>query len=284
MRKTGLLIVVLLSVLVVPIAYAQSEYPVYETKENDFQLRGGWSVTKGLTRKLNLEWSEEFRFRDNVGAFDRLYSEIGAEYTVLDWLKLQARYTHILINHKGKSKTNYKSYWDNRHRGTLGVTFYYKTYYNWRFSLRELVQVTSLDREWHGNKLYDDGEKSNPKWVLKSRIKAEYAFRHVPFTPYAYVEVANTLNSPNAYTVTGYSETGEPIRKKSVGNEYIEKVRAAIGCEYRFDRRNSIDVYFRFDYEYNEDINIGANSGEFKDLTKETSYISILGVNYKFKF
>lgn len=243
------------------------EVPVYETTDNDFQFRTGWAITKSLSRKVNLEWSEEFRIRDTFGAFDRMYSELGVEYTALDWLKIQGRYTHMLINQEGKNKTNNKGYWENRHRGTLGVTFYYKTYYNWRFSLRELAQVTFLDKEVHGYKLYDDGEKSNPKWVLKSRLKAEYTFRHIPIIPYVYVEIANTLNAP-----------------KHAGNEYIEKVRSAIGCEYRFDRRNSIDIYYRFDYEFNKDVNIGANSGQFKDLTKETTFVNIIGINYKFKF
>lgn len=267
MNRVRIIAVALLCALAVPFTEAQSDVPVYETTDNDFQFRAGWAITKSLSRKVEVEWSEEFRIRDTFGAFDRMYSEIGLEYTVLDWLKVQGRYTHMLINQNGKAKTDYKSYWENRHRGTLGITFYYKTYYNWRFSLRELAQVTFLDKSVHGNKLYDEGEKSNPKWILKSRLKAEYAFRHIPLTPYAYVEVANTLNAP-----------------KYAGKEYIEKVRTAIGCEYRFDKRNSIDVYYRFDYEFNKDINIGANSGAFKDLTEETSYINIIGVNYKFKF
>lgn len=284
MIRLRIIIAALICASTLPLLAQEESIPVYETTDNDFQFRAGWAITKNLSRKVNVEWSEEFRIRDTFGAFDRMYSEIGVEYTVLDWLKLQGRYTHMLINHKGKNKTEGKSYWENRHRGTLGVTFYYKTYYNWRFSLRELAQVTFLDNSVHGYKLYDKGEKANPKWVLKSRFKAEYAFRHIPFTPYAYIEVANTLNAPNAYEITGYNEDGSQIRKKHAGNGYIEKVRTAIGCEYRFDRRNSIDVYYRFDYEFNKDINIGANSGMLKDITEETSCINIIGVNYKFKF
>ena len=39
-----------------------------------------------------------------------------------------------------------------------------------------------------------------------------------------------------------------------------------------------------YDYEFNKDINIGEKSGEFKDLTEETSYINIIGATYKYRF
>lgn len=264
------------------------EPPIYKTTENDFQFRAGWNISKSLSRKFNIEWDQEFRIKDNLGTFDRMYTEIGGSYTVLDWLKLQAKYTYILINHDGKAKTNYNRYWESRHRGAFGFTLYYKTYSNWRFSLRELGQFTTYEKEHGGYKLYDKGEKANPKWVLKSRLKAEYAFRHIPLTPFISIELINTLNSPSAsITKNVVSEDGTkviPITKKYAGNEYIENIRTAIGVEYRFDRRSSIEVYYRFDYEFNKDINIGEKSSEFKDLTEETSYINIIGATYKLRF
>ena len=124
--------------------------------------------------------------------------------------------------------------------------------------------------------------------MLKSRLKAEYAFRHIPLTPFISVEFINTLNSPSAsITRDVVSEDGTqvvPVTTKYAGNEYFENIRTAIGAEYRFDRRSSIEVYYRFDYEFNKDINIGEKSGEFKDLTEETSYINIIGATYKYRF
>lgn len=290
MNKFRFLILSLICAFASTPLLAQDEIPIYKTTENDFQFRAGWTISKKLSRKFNLEWNEEFRIKDDLGTFDRMYSELGGEYIALDWLKLQAKYTYILINHDGKAKTNYERYWESRHRGAFGFTLYYKTYYNWRFSLRELGQVTTYDRRHNGNKLYDEGEKANPKWVLKSRLKAEYAFRHIPLTPYISVEVINTLNSPSAYTITEEAVVTDgvqnivQVKKKHAGNEYIENVRTAIGVEYRINRRSSLDIYYRFDYEFNKDLNFGANSGKFKDITEETSYINILGVAYKFSF
>ncbi len=266
MKKLRFYFTLLLCGMFATQAFAQ-DAPVYETTDNDFQFRGGWTVSKRLSRKFDIEWREEFRIKNTFGDFDRLYSEIGAEYKALDWLRLTAKYTHILINHDGKNKTAGKKYWQNRHRATLGATFIYKTHYNWRFSLRELVQTTFIDDEVHGIQLYDEGEKANPKWMLKSRLKAEYAFRHIPVTPYVSVELVNTLNAP-----------------KYADGQYIENVRTAIGMEYRFDSRSSIDVYYRFDYGFDKDINVGGNSGVLKDITEETSYTNIIGVNYKIRF
>ena len=288
LSKLRILALSLICAFVSTTSFAQDEDPVYKTTENDFQFRTGWNISKSLSRKFNVEWDQEFRIKDNLGTFDRMYTEIGGSYAILDWLKLQAKYTYILINHDGKAKTNYERYWESRHRGAFGFTLYYKTYSNWRFSLRELGQFTTYEKEHGGYKLYDEGEKANPKWVLKSRLKAEYAFRHIPLTPFISVEFINTLNSPSAsITRDVVSEDGTqvvPVTTKYAGNEYFENIRTAIGAEYRFDRRSSIEVYYRFDYEFNKDINIGEKSGEFKDLTEETSYINIIGATYKYRF
>lgn len=262
MKTKNIFILILLVCLSVPATlFAQS--PEYrEESENDFQFRVGAEIEKKFARKFAFHWSEELRIKNSFQDIDKIYSDLGLSYKPLNWLKLNLNYTFISMYHDGKKKTNYEKYWDLRHRVSLGATFSYKTISGWKFSLRERVLSTFYTKDD-----FLPEEKSDPKWNLRSRIMAEYEFRHVPVTPYAYVEISNTLNAP----------------KLADGN-YIDKVRTALGVQYRFDRRNSIDVFYRFDYNFDKDINIKNSTGVLKSIIDKNEYNHILSVSYKFKF
>lgn len=262
MKSKNILILILLACMSVPAAlFAQT--PEYrKEKDNDFQFRVGAEIEKKFSRKFALTWGEELRVKNTFGDLDKIYSDLGFSYKPLHWLKLNLNYTFIAGYHDGKKKTNYEKYWDLRHRLSLGATFSYKTISNWKFSLRERVLSTFYTKDD-----FVPEEKSDPKWNLRSRVMVEYEFRHIPVTPYAYVEISNTLNAP----------------KLADGN-YIDKVRTALGVQYRFNKRNSIDVFYRFDYNFGKDINIKNSTGVLKSIVEETEYNSILSVSYKFKF
>lgn len=262
MKTRNIFILILLACISIPATLFAQEPLYLKEKDNDFQFRVGAEVEKKFARKFGFHWSEELRVKNTFGDIDKIYSDFGFSYKPLEWLKLNLNYTFISMYHDGKKKTNYKKYWDLRHRTSLAATFSYKTISGWKFSLRERVLSTFYTKDD-----FHPDEKSDPAWALRSRVQAEYEFRHIPVTPYAYVEICNTLNAP----------------KLADGN-YIDKVRTALGVEYKFDKRNSINVFYRFDYNFDKDINIKNSTGVLKSIVEETEYNHILSVSYKFKF
>ena len=244
-------------------AKAQDKVPEYEyEKDNDVQLRTGFEVDKKISKRFSASWSEELRLKNNVRRVDRIYSDISLSYKAAKWLKFSAGYTFISVDREGKKKDNYKNYWDLRHRISFGTTLSYKPTSHWELSLKERVQATFLTEDD-----IDKREKADPKWVLKSKVTAEYKFEKIPLIPYVSVELCNTLNSP-----------------KYADGEYLEKVRSAIGAEYRFNKNNSINVFYRFDYNLDKKIDVKKSTGVLKSITEATEYNNIFSISYKFKF
>ena len=254
----------IMAFLIVPfMLQAQENLPEYNSsKENDLQFRTGFEVEKSICNRFAISWNEELRLKDNFSKLDRIYSDISLSMKATRWLKLSAGYTFISIDHEGKKKNNYKNYWNLRHRLTLGATFSYRTYTNWTFSLKERVQTTFLTED-----NIDKREKSNPKWVLKSKVMAQYKIRRIPLVPYISVELCNTLNAPDL-----------------TDGEYLEKIRSAIGAQYRFNKRNSINFYYRFDYNLDKKLDVKKSTGVLKSITNAKEYNNIFCVSYKYKF
>ena len=254
----------LVAFLIVPfVMQAQTIQPEKRSsKENDLQFRTGFEIEKEIHKRFAVSWNEELRLKDNLSKLDRIYSDISLSMKVAKWLKLSAGYTFISIDHEGKKKNNYKNYWDLRHRLTLGVTLSYRTHTNWIFSLKERVQTTFLTE-----KDINKQEKSNPKWILKSKAMAQYKIRRKPLVPYVSLEVCNTLNAPDL-----------------LDGEYLEKVRTAIGAQYRFNKRNSIDFYYRFDYNLDKKLDVKNSTGVLKSVTNAKEYNNVFNVSYKYKF
>ncbi|MDO4755374.1 MAG: DUF2490 domain-containing protein [Parabacteroides sp.] len=83
---------------------------------------------------------------------------------------------------------------------------------NFRFFLRERFQS-----------IYTVG-KSGSSDALRSRLQITYPIKNSGFTPYVYIEAFNNL-------------------KKKMR---MDKLRYAIGCTYKIDKHNGIDLYYRY--------------------------------------
>lgn len=255
MRKS---LVVMAGALLFAVAARAQIYDT--TEESDLRARFGFTLEKKLARGLHLSWEEELRLKGNLGDFDRIYSGLSISYKVCDFLKIGAGYTFIAIDHAGKKSTAYEKFWDLRHRLSAHITFSRHIGPRWKISLRERVLCTLRNGE------VNELEKCDPAYVLRSRLMAQYTVFSRPIEPYAYVELSNTLTSP-----------------KIVDN-YVDKVRTALGIKYRLNRRSSLDFYYRFDYDYNKDVNYGNKTGKLKSITTEKEYNHILGVFYRYSF
>lgn len=264
MKSNSYFIGLLLALLIVPFQLnAKNELPEYKSsKNNDVQFRTGFEFSKKLNHGFSVAWNEELRIKDNISKIDRIYSDLSFALKANKWLKFSAGYTFISIDREGKKKDNYKNYWELRHRLTFGVSLSYHTYNNWVFSMKERVQATFLTDDE-----IDEREKADPKWVLKSKLMAEYKIQRIPLVPFVSVELCNTLNAP-----------------KLAGNEYLEKVRSAVGFVYRLNKRNSIHFYYRFDYNLDKKLDVKKSTGYLKSLTEAKEYNNVFNVSYRFKF
>lgn len=241
-----------------------SAQEIYTQHESSSQLSGriGFEVEKKLPYRFTLNWEEEVRFKNNLTALDRINSNLSVDYDCLKYLKVGVGYTFLAIYHDGKKSTNYQKYWDLRHRINADATLSYK-YMRWKFSLRERFLTTFRTDD------PDLLEKANPKMQLRSRIGAEYSFFNKPVKPFATFEISNTLNAP-----------------KYAQGDYIDGLRTQAGVKWRLNLRNALHFYYRFDVNFNRDIDVDYKKDDITIkavyVTHKTQYNHILGVVYAF--
>ncbi len=265
--KKHLITLLVGAALLLPALATAQDYPrEYRSKsDNDFQFRTGFTLEKDITRHLSFDWQEELRLKNCFKDIDAIHSGIGLSFKALDWLKLSAGYTYIAdrnrISHRNSEGVKFYDHeWESKHRVNMKVAFSVHAGMKWKFTLRENFQGT------FSSKSTDPREKLDNRWLLKSRLTASYKPFHSRLRPYAYLELANTLNTPEL-----------------VDGNYLSKVRLAVGTTFRVTRRSSFDFFYRFDYNYDEKVDI-KNKKQIIRFTDDREYNHILNVSYKLHF
>ena len=227
------------------------------------QSEGGLIVGAEAEKKIDSHWSmsleADMRTRNDFKTMDRWTVGVGGEYKFNKYLKANAGY--ILMNNNFHEKISYKangaynnwrpSYWGIRHRVYASVTGTYKFKNNIRLSLRERWQYTyrpdKTTQRWDFDNEYweDKVVAGKAKHQLRSRLQIEYDKKKALLTPYANVELFNSLG--------------------------IESVRYTVGTDIRLAKQHSLQVYYRFKNTRNVDEN---------DYDPNMHY---LGLGYKFK-
>ncbi|MBQ3324928.1 MAG: DUF2490 domain-containing protein [Muribaculaceae bacterium] len=241
------------------IAVALPARAQFDGKEGrDFGL---W-MTAGVEKKINKKWSVgvefEFRLKDNIeegkswGAPNRWSIGIGADYKPLSWLKLDAGYKFMrdysLPEWDEEDQEETEAYWGTKHRVYASATGSYKVQ-NVKFSLRERWQYTyrcevpDVTYDWEHDRL--EPVKAKGKHVSRTKLQISYDKKKAWYEPYVSVELY--------------------AAKK------FEKMRYTAGCEFKVNKHNIIDVFYRY-----QDINGGDN---YNDRDSH-----ILGIGYLFKF
>lgn len=253
--------------------------------DSEFGARLSATIDKKLTRGLHLTLEEEVRIDNNFSSLERLHTTLGISYKVNEYLKVGAGYA--LINKWDSGNGTFKS---ARHRLMVDATGSLQLG-DWRLSLKESFQATYRSG--------DMNEYQNPRTALtlKSRLKVQYkGFRRIE--PYAYAELRNTLNAPaisatyNQSTDTWgyylnnvfYTEGDESWFLEGFSSVYINRLRLALGFEYRLDRRNYIDVSLMADRTLDYVVDANAEGTKLKAYTYEKGFIGWLSVNYRYAF
>ena len=261
-------------VLALPLA-AQDDVDL----DNEFGGRVSVELDKKLRKGLHVSLEEEVRLDNNFGAFDRFHTTLGLSYKVHPNVKVGVGYA--LINPYSSTNAAFKN---ARHRVMVDASANYKVG-AWTFSLKERVQLTY--------RTGDMNEYQNPRaaFSLKSRLKAQYRVS-ASLTPYAYVELRNTLNAPviAAYrdedgtyvTEDGY-ETGNAGWFISGWNGvYVNRLRGSVGVNYKFDKHNTLNLYILADRVMDKVVDANAEGTKLKSYTRETGFIGQVGVAYTY--
>lgn len=207
----------------------------------------------GLAKGLSGYVEGEFRTVDGLDGTERWAASAGLDYRLCRWLKMSAeyKYIHRHVESRTTRKGNIISdYWQPRHRLSFALTGSY-SWNRFSFFLRERYQYTYHTEQavakWDG----DDGSAktdelvgASHKQVLRSRLKAEYNICKSGFTPFVSCELYNSLS--------GFT---------------YEKTRWTVGTDYKFNKRHSVSVFYRYIDRSDDDDTNG----------------HVIGVGYSFK-
>ncbi len=180
--------------------------------QDDFGASVSVQVTKKMISGLSVSLEEEFRLRDNLKEADRFSTSLDISYKPWKFLKLGGAYNLINYNHEKKG-------WEVRNRYYFYATGYYR-FDRFTLSLRERFQST------YRVGVEETSKRANPKLYLRSRLMLAYNIKRCALEPYASVELYNTLNDPQ-------------------GNK-MNKLRYTAGAEYKINKQNALQVYYRY--------------------------------------
>lgn len=219
---------------------------------------GIWTSAE-VQKKLGNHWSAgieaEFRTQDGLSDVERWAGTVDVGYKFNDYLKADAAYTYIYrhVESRTTSKGNVVSdYWSPRHRFSFALTGSVK-WSRLEFSLRERYQITHRTEQTASKYDGDDGSQKADEVVagktrslLRSRLQVEWDIKKSRFKPYVSCELFNLINDDWS----------------------LDKTRLTIGTAYKFNKKHSLDVYYRYQDQSDDDESNG----------------HVIGVAYKFKF
>lgn len=221
-------------------------------QNDDFGVWTHVGVKKKLAKEWNISLEGEFRTRDGVADVERWAGTIQTDYRLFSWLKANLGYTYI---HQSQEPSTTRkgnlipTYWYSRHRIAFSLTgsvdwnrLTFSLRERWQYTYRPETSVAKFDEDGITPK-EDEIVKGKGRNVLRSRLQLEYNLRKSPFTPYASCELYHDGSG-------------------------LDKSRWTIGSEYKINKKNVLDVYYRFQNRTSE---------EERDN-------HVLGIGYTYKF
>lgn len=190
---------------------AQDEY-------TDFGTNIGVGVSKSIGKRFEIGLEEEFRTKNNVSDIDRFSTGVDASFSILrKYLKVGAGYIFMA----SWDEVDELFEWRHRYYGQLNGRYDVDRF---SFKLRSRYQITYRDESV---KRY----KWNPRHYWRNRFNVSYKVPKIALTPFISFEV---FCQTNHYK----------------GN-VIDNLRYETGVEYKFDKRNSLELTLRYDDEIN---------------------------------
>ena len=237
--------------------FAQANISEETTSKQSAEVHVIASFVKSFDHGLKLTLEEEIRSIPS----HRAHTTISLAYTPIEYLSMSAGYVLKLYGNQG---------WDDpnkflRHRVNIDATGQV-TLGQWKLSLRERLMLDARADE------IDLREKNRVDYTLRSRLQASYSIPNQPLSIVAKVEMFNTLNAPVEYI--------NSLSLSQQYGQYINEWRPELGLQWKVDKKNTINVAYRYNYIYSRNIDIAA-SGDVA-LTHAYTHKHVILLTYKF--
>lgn len=210
-----------------------------------------WSI--GAETEMRAQEKNRWSIGANLGYKPIKYLKLGAAYNFLYRYKPENRrehYSEDIVSEEYWNGFNVREdYWSPRHRLSVEATGTVKLWKWLRISLRERYQYTrrmqseAEDVKYRYSKIYNgsgdfigyelkdeypeteiDTIDIEDNHILRSRLKLSVDKKGLDLSPFVYVEFHNSLNSGKNFN--------------------LEKIRSAIGSEYKINKRNEISLAY----------------------------------------
>lgn len=271
------------AILAAGIFLCSSQLHAADDDTPNFNARISAEADYKIIKTLHIFASEEIRLGGKE-IMARSYTAAGFSYKFNQYLKAAVSYTAIAVN-RGEAadedvEAAVRSY-EWRHRISGDITGSVQLG-QWRLSLRERIQGTYKNRE------LNNFQQPQTGWVLRSRLKASCRFRTVPLEPYAYFEPRLLLNGAK-WSKDGYTQNYGDAEFLGHKDVYFNRLRGAIGLNWKLNSSHSLDLYCLYDHLYDKDIDArkeGSSKGPGlkAGIVKTTDYLVSIGAGYKFSF
>jgi len=261
--RTIFQVVILLAIVSTPAA-AQGTTSELETDmggrasaELDYKIKKGFHINTQL----------QLRTKDDFSSIGRYQATVGGDYKINSFLKAGLGYVYMSVK-------NSSDEWNPRHRVYLDLSGTLKSG-DWRFSLKETLQLTHRS----GVNVY----QTTPNALsLKSRIKAEYK-GFASLDPYLFIEARTALNDPSC-TANWDGSAYSDYSFNGYNDAYFNRLRGAIGMDYKIDTHNSLDLTLMLDYCHDKEIDTNSSGTKLKSLTYERTLMPQISIGYKYSF
>ncbi len=183
-------------------------------QHSDMRLWAGASVRYTVNKKLRLTLEEEVRLRENAGRIDKLNTEFTAGYRLGNLFEAGLLY-RLIADYKPEG------YFGLRHRISL-IAGLEKNLSGWECSVKGSFQQT------FGNINRSEGWNVPERYL---RAEAEVAHEVISKKTKPFVNLEMLCRLP----------AGKPC--------FIDEYRVTAGIQFRIDKRNRIDVFYRLQQE-----------------------------------
>ena len=201
-------------------------------QEKDFGIWYNANFEMELAKNLEFDFWGSVRTYNRASKVEEAFGEMGLGYKISKRFSVGGKYRFT-------EKIEKDNIFHPRHKwiGEFKAKFDIS-----RTELSGRVRFQRQDKTY-----YEDSNDEIPDYYLRLKLKAVYRTPSFPVNPYASVESFSRVFEQADYT--------------------IEKYRICLGLEYKIGKKNSFDLEYLFQKDYQPDL----------------SCSSILGIGYKFK-
>ncbi|MCR4920366.1 MAG: DUF2490 domain-containing protein [Bacteroidaceae bacterium] len=244
------------------LAHAEDRYATWGeiSIEKSLGLTKRWSI--GATTEMRAEERDRWSIGADIGYKPIKYLKLGASYYFLYRHRPENRREHyrgdVVSDDNWNGYNLREAFWSPRHRANFEATGTVKLWKWLRISLRERyqfthrMQSTAEDAKYRYTKMIDsatgtttytlrngypetetDTIATENDHILRSRLKLAVDKKGLAFGPFVSAELHNSLNSGQDFN--------------------LEKVRTAIGTEYKINKHNEISLAYVLTFQIHDD-------------------------------